>query len=1023
MQVNITRGGKRKTFTLKWCTFCKRKTKHPQEKCWNNSSNKNRKDFPKDFNLNGGRTPFKKLRFQVDKKPQPDQVDFCCMMQMCDDVVIMSTINAQEWYLDTAASRHITCNSRYRSNQRYVKRVINWGNRANGSFTSEPEGDLLLMVFDKDGKQQSFKVQNVSYFPTIGVNIISAGILISNGFSIIMTSNYAAIKKGSMEVCELEKTSDNLWKIKAEVTEPKRKWSSDTLLVAKMDDCTLWHNRLAHLGSTSFLKMERKHLVEGLPELKEEQMDLDCKSCAVIKATDTSQSLYPRFHSQPIQLIYSDVYGPQRCKSKKKNVYFATFVDDHSRYVFVRFLASRSEVFKNLCGVVERLENNHSPLRVQVLRTDGAGEYTSDEVKDYAFRKAIVLDPNVHHTPQMNGFAERLNRTLNEKADTILHFAGLDYSFWDESVATATYLYNMTVHSTVDATPFELFFKQKPYIGHMKTFECLCYAKIPSSIQKKMPGGKREPKAELSLFMGYNETHRKCKVWNLRIQRFLFKRAVVFHENKFLRDINGPTPTPEPPSKYDDDDSSDEENEQEEEKDEDKTCDQKQKTESQQESGKVNENGTESAVNSDFLKAPTGDDNERPKRKRTPVQKPGFYKYFDGKELETDPGIFYLNMMLEDDHFESMMISQTDSGPVEPTSFEEIRGTRYEDDWTKTLEAEYESIMKNKTWRFVRRPRDRKVIQSKVVCRIKRNPDNSIQRFKCRVVAKGFSQIQGLDYYLTYAPVARIQTVRLLLYLVVYFKMEYQQMDVDTAFLYADLPEDQKVYMEIPKDLYNLESLRQRIFTMELNKDFVVILDKTLYGLKQSQREWNSLITRVMTSIGLKQSKVDNCLFFKVEGSRIVVLVIIYVDDILIAISRNEDMRFIKTKLKMSFKMKDMGDLNFFLRMEVTYNQKEGFLQLSQVGYAERILERFNMTKAKPVATPLALGVNLDAEDTDLDHQFPNREAVGSLMYLMLGTRPDLCFSIGVLSRYLDKPRKVHVIAVKRVLRYLRGTT
>ena len=139
--------------------------------------------------------------------------------------------------------------------------------------------------------------------------------------------------------------------------------------------------------------------------------------------------------------------------------------------------------------------------------------------------------------------------------------------------------------------------------------------------------------------------------------------------------------------------------------------------------------------------------------------------------------------------------------------------------------------MKNKTWRFVRRPRDRKVIQSKVVYRIKGNPDNSIQRFKGRVVAKGFSQIQGLDYYLTYAPVARIQTVRLLLYLVVYFKMEYQQMDVDTAFLYADLPEDQKVYMEIPKDLYNLESLRQRIFTMELNEDFVVILDKTLYGL------------------------------------------------------------------------------------------------------------------------------------------------------------------------------------------------
>jgi len=178
-----------------------------------------------------------------------------------------------------------------------------------------------------------------------------------------------------------------------------------------------------------------------------------------------------------------------------------------------------------------------------------------------------------------------------------------------------------------------------------------------------------------------------------------------------------------------------------------------------------------------------------------------------------------------------------------------------------------------------------------------------------------------------------------------------------------------------------------------------------------------------MTSIGLKQSKVDNCLFFKVEGSRIVVLVIIYVDDILIATSRSEDMRFIQTKLKMSFKMKDMGDLNFFLRMEVTYNQKERVLQLSQVGYAEKILERFNMTKAKPVATPLALGVNLDAEDTDLDHQFPYREAVGSLMYLMLGTRRDLCFSIGMLSRYLDKPREVHVVAVKRVLRYLRDTT
>ena len=299
-----------------------------------------------------------------------------------------------------------------------------------------------------------------------------------------------------------------------------------------------------------------------------------------------------------------------------------------------------------------------------------------------------------------------------------------------------------------------------------------------------------------------------------------------------------------------------------------------------------------------------------------------------------------------------------------------------------------------------------KPISCKWVYKVKTRSDGSIERYKARLVARGFSQQYGLDYEETFSPVAKITTIRVLLALAACKSWSLWQMDVKNAFLHGELDKD--IYMEQPRG-----------FESKIHPDYVCKLKKALYGLKQAPRAWYGKIGEFLVQSGFKVAPSDSSLFVKAKEGRLAI-VLVYVDDLIITGDYSEEIQRTRENLSVRFQMKELGELKHFLGLEVE-RTKEG-LFLGQQKYAKDLLQRYGMLDCKPISTPMDPNVRLqEDEGNDLEDMTMYRQLVGSLIYLTL-TRPDISYPVGVVSRYMSKPKKPHLDAVKHILRYVKGT-
>ncbi|XP_057730454.1 uncharacterized mitochondrial protein AtMg00810-like [Arachis stenosperma] len=246
-------------------------------------------------------------------------------------------------------------------------------------------------------------------------------------------------------------------------------------------------------------------------------------------------------------------------------------------------------------------------------------------------------------------------------------------------------------------------------------------------------------------------------------------------------------------------------------------------------------------------------------------------------------------------------------------------------------------------------------------------------------------------------------TLRLVLAVAAAKKWHLKQHDVNTAFLHGDLNED--VYMKIPPCLDEQQGM-------------VCKLQKSLYGLRQASRQWNLKLTATLITLGYKKSVSDHSLFTKITASGITII-LVYVDDLVLTGDDISEINRIKGILHDKFKIKDIGDLKFFLGMEVARSAKG--IHLCQRKYALDILEDFGFLDCKPVSTPMDYHAKLSSENGTLLSDFTNyRQLVGRLMYLA-NTRPDISYVMGRLSQFIDCPTTAHLEAAFRVLRYLKG--
>ena len=314
------------------------------------------------------------------------------------------------------------------------------------------------------------------------------------------------------------------------------------------------------------------------------------------------------------------------------------------------------------------------------------------------------------------------------------------------------------------------------------------------------------------------------------------------------------------------------------------------------------------------------------------------------------------------------------------------------------------------TWDLVPQPAGKHVVGSRWAYTIKANLDGSLEQHKARVVAKGFTQKYGLDYQETFAPVAKMNIVRLLLALAAHRGWTLQQYDVKNAFLHGDLIEE--IYMALPPGYSSL--------VPSTPASIVCHLRKSLYGLKQSPQAWFARFTTAMRTRGCWQCNGDHTLFYRHSTSGGVVILLVYVDDINITRDDTSTIGNLALYLGSEFAIKHLSLLRYFLGIEVAYSSNGLFI--CQRKYTINLLQELGKEDSRPLPTPIEANHKLRADETEalVDPESYQR-LVGKLIYLT-HTRPDIAYTVGVLNQFMHTPRVSHLHTAHRVLRFLKGT-
>uniref|UniRef100_A0A5B6ZV70 Integrase catalytic domain-containing protein n=1 Tax=Davidia involucrata TaxID=16924 RepID=A0A5B6ZV70_DAVIN len=745
-----------------------------------------------------------------------------------------------------------------------------------------------------------------------------------------------------------------------------------------------WHCRLGHPSSVNL-----RHLVPSLTDFS----SFNCETCELSKHRRVSFPLRTDTPClKPFELVHSDVWGPSRTTGLCGARYFVTFIDDHSRLTWVYVLEDRSQLFTVFQSFYAEISNQFN-AKLLAFRTDNALEYTKvSSFKQFLESRGIIHQTSCIHTPQQNGIAERKNGPIIAIARALMIQMHVPKLFWGDAVLTATYLLNrMPSRVLKGKSPFQILFPGKnPFPLPPKVFGCVSF------VHNLTPGrDKLDPRAHKCIFLGYSRTQKGYRCYSPTLHKHFVSADVTFFEDVPYYSLEGgqlqdpllsapvfPTIVsalpPIPPISQD-------------------HVPRRPRSVSRSRPRFVSQ-----------VSVPVGSSLPLPPSASTSADPPLPPSNLDldlpiaarkgTRTCTTHP----ISNFVSFDHLSpsfqafSLSLSSLDI----PKSYREAFS---HPGWRKAMEEEMHALNLNHTWDLVQPPDGAQIVGCRWVFTVKQNPDGTIDRLKARLVAKGFTQTYGIDYTETFSPVAKLNSVRIIISLAANLDWPLHQLDVKNAFLHGDLAET--VYMAQPPGF-------------ESKGECVCHLRKSIYGLKQSPRAWFDKFSKVVVTHGMTRSQADHSVFFKKTSTGIVILVV-YVDDIVITGSDKEGIQTLIHHLGLSFLTKDLGKLRYFLGIEVA-RSKAG-ISLSQRKYTLDILKETGYLGSKPVATSMDVNLKLFLDMGDLvDDPEMYRRLVGKLIYLTI-TRPDISYAVSIVSQFMTSPRVPHLDAVIRILKYLKN--
>lgn len=825
------------------------------------------------------------------------------------------------------------------------------------------------------------------------------------------------------------------------------------------DSLALWHQRMGHPG--------KKALSSVLSSFKDFDTSSSvykdfCDICTLAKHTRDVFHDSSNKASECFSLIHCDVWGPYRTPSSSGAHYFLTIVDDHSRAVWTYLLLAKSEVsivLQNFCSMAERQFGK----QVKTVRSDNGTEFIC--LRKFFAEKGILHQTSCVGTPQQNGRVERRHRHILNVARSLLFQGKLPVKFWGESILTAVYLINRTPTPLLDdKTPYEILHKAPPSYTHLRVFGSLCFAKRQTATTDKFgprsrrcvfvgyPHGQKGWRVfdiELREFFVsrdviFHETTFPFISPSPPSSAVPSPRIEIFDENhpplntppltqpddtplqpndrpeqpidRSLQPIDRslpPCPIVEPaidrssplgPTVQPTIDRSPQQ------------IDRSPRSQDSESSSLGSATPSDLDEYSPSPPDPPIDDMGKGKRQKFPsvLLKPYVTNsvtcdkdpILDQAHTNSAPSgtCFYpiANYVCSD------RFSAKHAAFLAKITIEEEPVFYYDavtkEVWRGAMRNEVDALEQNKTWSLTTLPPGKKALASKWVYRIKYNADGTIERHKARLVVMGNHQKEGIDYDDTFAPVVKMNTVRILLKLAAAKNWELHQMDVQNAFLHGDL--DEEVYMRPPQGF------------KPSDPSLVCKLHKSLYGLKQAPRCWFAKLSTALLEYGFVQCRKDYSLFTRVRGST-VLHILIYVDDLVIAGNDSAVIAQFKEYLHSCFRMKDLGALKYFLGIEVSRGP-DG-IYLSQRKYCLDIISECGLTAGRPVDTPMEQNHKLASDNGPLyDNPSQYRRLIGRLVYLAV-TRPELSYTVHILAQFMKTPRQAHWEAALRTVHYLKG--
>lgn len=839
-----------------------------------------------------------------------------------------------EWILDSGSTDHIVNNDSYFESFEILKSPVNVYLGDNKTVKATKIGNIVS-YFDADGKRTEINMKDVLYVKDMNLNLISFSKITDNN-KIVSEKNLAKIFNENENLMAVAEKKNGLYHMKSKVKINKLIVNYSNKKVNNMCSKEKWHRLLGHVNFKYLNELCKKQLLNGIPNELDGEF-LKCKTCIENKMHNVPFKNNRYRAKELLEIVHTDVCGPFQNTGFRGEKYFIAFIDDYSKIARIYTMKSKAEVSECIKDYVNECENL-TGKRVKYLRCDNGKEYLNNEVFKFTKSKGIVISPCPVYVHELNGVAERFNRSVMDMSRCLLEEAQIEKKYWPEIVHAATYLKNRTLTNTIEKkTPYEIFLGKRPDVSHLKIYGSKVFVRKPE--QKRI--SKWDRKAEEGILVGYSEYGYRVLMNN----KVIVARHVEVIENS-------------------------------------KTCIGLNDDESDIDTSEENDKNSDSEESLDeVFKSPIKD--------KTKIEK-------DENQLKI-PRKSERVRSCPDRYDEFKMKNKIIANYCRtdiPVTFEEAIQSNESKKWIEAMDKEISGIRLNKTWKLVD-SEEKKVIDVKWIYNKKSNGT-----YKARLVVRGFQQKDEIDDI--YAPVANMQTLKILLVYCCKMGLNIEQMDVETAFLNGKVTSE--VYVNQPKG-YDDGTNR------------VCKLIKALYGLKESPRAWYECLDKYLLKLGFIRSNVDYCLYtLKLKEDTVYLL--IYVDDLLICSKNIELIKKVKKMLSDKFKMKDLGKIKEYLGIIITYDVSRKEMKLTQKEYIRSLAEKYDVENCKTYKTPMEVNLKLEKSD-DCERDIKYRNLIGALLYISSATRPDISFAVNYLSRFQNCYNNTHFKYALRILKYL----